>query len=397
MPKGTKCFGGMTGATSELGSRYAKICCFFVYPFQMYCECFSSGVTCSKNCKCSGCENIPGNASLASTLARKRRKKGAVVATLASQGKSGTTVTGAATPTSATPVAPAPKPPPPTKPSPRARPALLQGGRPIHGIAFFQADVRGALLSQQKKKKNAETPRPNRLHHDLMLAPSALLTGNDGAASTKNVAKALMMTAFATTKGSGLFGSRPSELEEAWDKETAKVTTFFAQMRRQLDAKGQGSGRTRDQHHQGQHSSSANGTSASNPANVLKAVQEDVKALRNVAQTAIVETLTQVNRDARRDARWWQGKRAAVVAKLDGEDRKRAGDELWCDEDFDEAVETNRKVSNAEETMDAQRLRDLVVRAAVDTALLRETARIVRSKARELARKRMKTSAEAKR
>jgi hypothetical protein len=252
-------------------------------------------------------------------------------------------------------------------------------------------------LSQQQKKKQAEAPRPNRLHHDLMLAPSALLTGNDGTAGNRTAAKALIMNAFANTKGSGLFGSRPSELEEAWDKETAKVTTFFAQMRRQLDAKSQGSNRSRDQHHQAQHSSSANGTGASNPANLLKAFQEDVKALHNVAQTAQIEAHVSLRDESRRDARWWQGKRAAVVAKLDGKDRKRAGDELWCDEDFDEAVETTRKASTGEEAMDVQRLRDLVVRAAVDTALLRETARIVRSKARELARKRMKTSVEAKR
>jgi Tesmin/TSO1-like CXC domain, cysteine-rich domain len=375
-----------------------------MYPFQMYCECFSAGVTCSKSCKCTGCENIPGNKALASTLARKRKKIAnlsssvpSLVASGVAQGKSGATSKGPATAASATTAASAPKPPTATKPSPRARPALLQGGRPIHGIAFFPADLRGVPSSLQQKKKPAEAPKPSRLHHNLMLAPSALLTGSDGTASSRTAVKGLMMTAFANTKGSGLFGSRPSELEEAWDKETTKVTTFFAQMRRQLDAKSQGSSRTRDQHHQAQHAFSVYGTSASNPAILLKALQEDVKALHNVAQTAQIEAHVSLRDESRRDARWWQGKRAAVVAKLDGKDRKRAGDELWCDEDFDEAVETAPKVSTGEETMNVQRLRDLVVRAAVDTALLRETARIVRSKARELARKRMKTSVETKR
>ena len=43
------------------------------------------------------------------------------------------------------------------------------------------------------------------------------------------------------------------------------------------------------------------------------------------------------------------------------------------------------------ETKGKQHLRDMVVRAAIDTALLREAARIVRSRARELAQKRLNT------
>jgi hypothetical protein len=227
----------------------------------------------------------------------------------------------------------------PLPPSAFATPVQVEG-KLVQGLSFGRA-----LPSQgEGSNGNTDSPSKRRLYHNLMLSPSKLGAKHD-------VAKKRKM-------------KEGTELEADWYEDTGEVREFFRIMRKQIDSRKVGDG---DEF-------SEEEATETRVRSVLEVVEDDIKNAEKVVEAAELDILTRLH----------EQKRKPSQSNLEPmEDDDSADDdvaELKCDETLMLSEETR--------PMDPA-LKELTILAAQETALIREAARVIRRKARELCERRI--------
>lgn len=279
----------------------------------------------------------------------------------------------------------------------------------LAGISFTRADP-NAVLSNKPKSTPASASK--RLYHDLMLAPSKIVGENNS-----NVHGNTTRTSNgpATTQA-GLeerIGGAGTKLEQKWDKETEDMMELFDEMREQVQhyrvAFSESNPTASPSSKQPQHGAIAAGAATMAPPTpaiplgatrevdayespvakrartILGSVQEDIRNVKKVVEAAELEAMTHLR----------EHRKAKRPVFLQGDDRIGDSDE---DEDL---FDSDDMLLRCEETLpavkskdalpapDSEDYRQMIILAWQETALLRETARIINRKARELCEKRM--------
>ena len=227
----------------------------------------------------------------------------------------------------------------PLPPSAFATPVQVEG-KLVQGLSF------GRALPSQGAGTNGNTDSPSkrRLYHNLMLSPSKLGAKHD-------VSKKRKMT-------------EGTELEADWNEDTGEVREFFRIMRKQIESRKVGD----------TDKFSEEEDAESRVRFVLEVVEDDMKNAEKVVEAAELDILTRLH----------EQKRKSSQSNLEPtEDDDSADDdvaELKCDETLALPEETR--------PMDPA-LKELTILAAQETALIREAARVIRRKARELCERRI--------
>jgi hypothetical protein len=226
----------------------------------------------------------------------------------------------------------------PLPPSAFATPVQVEG-KLVQGLSF------GRALPSQGQETNGkeDSPSKRRLYHNLMLSPSKL-------GARQDVKKRKMIEG--------------TELEAKWNEDTGEVREFFRIMRKQIDSRKVGD----------TNESSEEEAAENRVRSVLEVVEDDLKNAEKVVEAAELDILTRLQ----------EKKRKPSYSNLEPmEDDDSANDdvaELKCDETLTVSEET-RPPDPA--------LKELTILAAQETALIREAARVIRRKARELCERRI--------
>jgi len=150
---------------------------------------------------------------------------------------------------------------------------------------------------------------------------------------------------------------KETELEDKWNEQTTYVRTFFSTIRQELQGReSETSGPFED-------------SVARMARQVYSSVREDLQNVEKVVEAAELDVLTR-----------WRLEKQPETNRCQDNGHEDAPSELACDEELPEEEEPD--IPN-------ETLKELTVLAAQDAALLRETARIIRRKARELCQRRM--------
>jgi hypothetical protein len=229
----------------------------------------------------------------------------------------------------------------PLPPSAFATPVQVEG-KLVQGLSFGRA-----LPSQQGKagtNGNTYSPSKRRLYHNLMLSPSKLGAKHD-------VSKKRKM-------------KEGTELEADWNEDTGDVREFFRIMRKQIDNRTVGD---TDEF-------SEEEATEARVRSVLEVVEDDIKNAEKVVEAAELDILTRLHEHKRKPSQ----SNLEPMEDDDSADDDVAG--LKCDETLTLSEET-RPIDPA--------LKELTILAAQETALIREAARVIRRKARELCERRI--------
>jgi hypothetical protein len=228
----------------------------------------------------------------------------------------------------------------PLPPSAFATPVQVEG-KLVQGLSFGRA-----LPSQgQGSNGKADSPSKRRLYHNLMLSPSKL-------GARQDVSKKRKM-------------AEGTELEANWNEDTGEVREFFRIMRKQIDNRKVGDT---------DELFSEEEAAENRVRSVLEVVEDDIKNAEKVVEAAELDILTRLHE---------QKKKSSQSNLEPMEDDDSADDdvaELKCDEKLTLSEET-RPIDPA--------LKELTILAAQETALIREAARVIRRKARELCERRI--------
>ncbi|GKY93690.1 hypothetical protein MPSEU_000336200 [Mayamaea pseudoterrestris] len=228
------------------------------------------------------------------------------------------------------------------------------------GVSFTRADPRyESPASSRPAKQTQRTQVQQKLYHSLMLSPSKTIRSPQAAVKP-------------TTQG--------TELEQLWTEEISKLSTFFRHLQNIADAQITSEDLTRV-------------PEGSQEAVVIyKSVLEDMESVKHVVDAAKLNIMTVLyeQKKAGRQYRCRSGPNLADDAELELE---RAEEEFVSPEEME--LRCNESMPPFEdlvhllpESSDASR--QLLIRAVQDTAMMRELARIIRRKARELAMMRAK-------
>jgi hypothetical protein len=229
----------------------------------------------------------------------------------------------------------------PLPPSAFATPVQVEG-KLVQGLSF------GRALPSQGQGTNGkeDSPSKRRLYHNLMLSPSKL-------GARQDISKKRKM-------------AEGTELEADWHEDTGEVREFFRIMRKQIDSRKVGDTVTDE--------FSEEEAAETRVRSVLAVVEDDLKNAEKVVEAAELDILTRLH----------EQKRKPSQSNLEPmEDDDSADDdvaELKCDETLTLSEET-RPIDPA--------LKELTILAAQETALIREAARVIRRKARELCERRI--------
>jgi len=158
-----------------------------------------------------------------------------------------------------------------------------------------------------------------------------------------------------------------TELDKMWREETNKVARFFGTMRCEYD---------RRLNHEGPQQ--LLGLLDQEALHTLKSVEEDMKTVQNVVDAAELDVRTRLRGGRRGGASSVGTGRRVQTDPLSNEEESH----LLCDEEIP-TWQPNK--------LEGEKLKELTILAAQDAALLRETARIVRRKTRELCEKRSRS------
>jgi hypothetical protein len=218
----------------------------------------------------------------------------------------------------------------------------------VPGVCFSRADPRYNVLAMAPKK-----PPPSRhLYHNLMLSPSKPIRSPVAGRNNKGL--------------SGL----TTTLEGQWKQETDKLVAFFGQLKDVAKTQLESDDPT-----------VVPKQSDEATAAIYKKVLEDMEAVKNVMEESKTNIQTLL----------WERKKHHKSKNP----KKRVEDMDW--ERTDEHVDSSEKELRCSETLppmaepqqpppdDSDQLRELLVHTVQDTAMMREMARILRRKARELA------------
>jgi hypothetical protein len=224
-------------------------------------------------------------------------------------------------------------------PSGFATPVRVEG-KIVQGLSFGRA----LPTERHGDKDSRASPTSRRLYHNLMLSPSRV---------------------GARRKDLSMENAVGTELETAWAKETGEVRDFFSFMREKIE--------TRKQDEIEEHILQKDDPAEKRALSVLESVEEDVKNADRLIEAAELDILTRLRERKRRSS-------FQDAELMSDEDSNEELADLKCSEEI-MLPKTDR--------LNKPALKELTILAAQDTALLRETARIIRRKARELCEQRM--------
>jgi len=235
--------------------------------------------------------------------------------------------------------------------------------------------VGGASVASKKKKH---------LYHDLMLSPSKNLHLEDKGASDAAGAAEVLLPEHKLCK------IGPTDCEVFWEDQTNLLNRVFElarnevapSTRAQAAAAAASSGTTENRPHPP--------TSEKMVQTLVPTLKEDIDGLKAVATAAKGDLMARFFTENRLKV---VGAGATGVACRYGAPGEEVAERLECPEELPPLVQPTGSKTVSEEA----RLRELTIFAAQDTAILQETARIIRKTARELCERRIHRKKEKKR
>lgn len=233
-------------------------------------------------------------------------------------------------------------------------PVRIDGKTVIEGLCTTSAAGYTPTSSSGKDASQSAKPVSGILYHELMLAPSKITP-------QKKSAKVI----------------RPTELEQKWNAEGKDLDKFFAligekfRRRNEDDAEDEG----------------PNERIQAYAASVLDEVEDDLRQIKTVVDAAGVDIKTRLFEEKSKRRSFAGG---VADSASDASSHSGNNDEgtLFCNENLPDVPEERTVLP------DPEKLKEFLVVAAQDTALLRETAKIIRRKAREMCARRTQASQE---
>jgi hypothetical protein len=216
------------------------------------------------------------------------------------------------------------------------------------GICFVRADPRLEADSSATQKPSSS----QKLYHNLMLSPSKSIRSSHTRSVNRN---------------------QGTELERQWSEECNKLQSFFAQIHDLAETQ------------LASEDISVIPEESTEATTMYKTAIADFEAVKNVMDAAKLDMMTVFYEQKKLGKYHYQNnaKKApdALLVNLErDEDADADVKQLRCDEDMPIFPEAATKPPE-----DSDALQQLLIRTAQDTALMKETARIIRRKARELA------------
>ena len=260
-----------------------------------------------------------------------------------------------------------------------------------------------------QSKAAGPVPAPAFVVHDLMLVPSKVPT-----AAAAQLAPEPTLQPYSRRTCAGAEDPLPpttvqgrgTELERHWQRETMELCGFLSRMQAEVERK-RAQMQQRDPHHPGADlfttaaaAATATGAEPLGPVTtslttasvdaqasmVLASVVQDMVAVDRVARAAELDMMTRLGtrrfprgHNVRGEAAHSMEGQAAASEKA----TTAVADPLLCSETLPDEIQTGN-VPNHDE------MRKALISAARDAAIFRETARILRRKARELCDRRIK-------